>query len=77
MSATAGGEDATEVGRTRQQLARHLEVVGDEDAGLCVDGVCVIPSTVGRAARGAASRSRPVRAVAGDGAAVEGPEDRG
>ena len=75
MSATAGGGDATEVGRTRQQLARRLEVVGDEDAGLCVDGVCVIPSTVGLA--GTASRSRPVRAVVGDGAAFESPDDRG
>ena len=53
MSATATGGDAA--GWTRLPLARSLEVVGDEDAGLCVDGVCVIPpdgrasSTRGRA----------------------------
>ncbi|OIQ88945.1 hypothetical protein GALL_291760 [mine drainage metagenome] len=75
MSATATGGDAA--GWTRLPLARSLEVVGDEDAGLCVDGVCVIPPTVGRAAREAAPRSRAVPAVAGDGAAIETPGEDG
>ncbi len=50
MSATPGADEAVEDRRPGVRLLGGLEsiggleTVGDEDAGLCVDGVCEIPA---------------------------------
>lgn len=45
---THGADEVVETQRPSLRLLGDLEAVGDVDAGVCVDGVCVIPLAAGR-----------------------------